>query len=174
MLADDRAVEAVVFDDGGILGSPALHIGQSTVSVALADRLAASAGPGGYVSRPVFGRPPAAQAGKLYVVAAGAPHHLDLCEPLFAAIGQRTFRVGSTPSAANLLKLSGNFMIMAAVEAMAEAMALAEKGGIGRTTLLEVLTGTCSTRRCIGPMARSWSRIAFAPPASPHRSVSRT
>jgi len=52
------------------------------------------------------------------------------------------FRVGYTPSAANLVKLSGNFMIMAAIESMAEAMTLAEKGGVDRAMLLEVLTGT--------------------------------
>ena len=142
MLADDRAVEGVVFGEGGIVGAPALHVGHSTISVALADRLAADSGTGGYVSAPVFGRPPAAAAGKLFVVAAGVEAALDRCEPVFADIGQRTFRIGDKPSAANLMKLSGNFMIMAAVEAMAEAMTLAEKGGVDRQTLLEVLTGT--------------------------------
>ncbi len=126
MLADDHAVVDVVFGEGGIAGAPALHIGHSTISVALADRLAEENGGGGYVSAPVFGRPPAAAAGKLFVVAAGAPAALDRCEPVFAQIGQRTFRIGDTPSAANLVKLSGNFMIMAAVEAMAEAMAFRE------------------------------------------------
>lgn len=142
MLADDRAVEAVVFGDGGIGGAPALHVGHSTIGIALAERLTAESGGGGYVSAPVFGRPPAAAAGKLFVVAAGAQDALDRCEPLFDTIGQRTFRVGDTPASANLVKLSGNFMIMAAVEAMAEAMTLAEKGGIDRRVLLDVLTGT--------------------------------
>ena len=143
MLADDAAVEAAVYGQDGMLGGPALHVSHSTISVALADRLAADhAGEGGFVSAPVFGRPVAAEAGKLFVVAAGAAEHVDSCEPLFMAIGQRVFRVGTTPSAANLVKLSGNFMIMSAVEAMAEAMTLAEKGGVDRATLLEVLTGT--------------------------------
>ena len=142
MLADDQAVEGVVFGKGGIAGAPALHVGHSTISVALADRLAAESGAGDYVSAPVFGRPPAAAASKLFVIAAGAEAALDRCEPVFADIGQRTFRISGKPSAANLVKLSGNFMIMAAVEAMAEAMTLAEKGGVDRGTLLEVLTGT--------------------------------
>jgi 3-hydroxyisobutyrate dehydrogenase-like beta-hydroxyacid dehydrogenase len=142
MLADDQAVVDTVFGEGGIAGAPALHIGHSTISVALADRLAAESGTGGYVSAPVFGRPPAAAAGTLFVVAAGPAAALDRCEPILDAIGQRIFRIGDTPSAANLVKLSGNFMIMAAVEAMAEAMTLAEKGGVDRHTLLEVLTGT--------------------------------
>ncbi|MBB4615967.1 NAD(P)-dependent oxidoreductase [Sphingomonas abaci] len=142
MLADDHAVADIVFGEHGIAGAPALHVGHSTISVALADRLAADSGAGGYVSAPVFGRPPAAAAGTLFVVAAGPEAALDRCEPVLATIGQRVFRIGDTPSAANLVKLSGNFMIMAAVEAMAEAMTLAEKGGVDRRTLLEVLTGT--------------------------------
>ena len=142
MLADDQAVVDTVFGEGGIAGAPALHIGHSTISVALADRLTAESGTGGYVSAPVFGRPPAAAAGALFVVAAGPAVALDRCEPILAAIVQRIFRIGDTPSAANLVKLSGNFMIMAAVEAMAEAMTLAEKGGVDRRILLEVLTGT--------------------------------
>jgi len=142
MLADDRAVEAIVYGDGGILGAPALHVSHSTIGIALADLLAGDAGPSGFVSAPVFGRPIAAEAGKLFVVAAGASADLDRCDPLFTAIGQRTFRIGERPSAANLVKLSGNFMIMAAIEAMAEAMTLAEKGGVDRRMLLEVLTGT--------------------------------
>jgi 3-hydroxyisobutyrate dehydrogenase-like beta-hydroxyacid dehydrogenase len=143
MLADDLAVEAAVYGEDGILGSPALHVSHSTISVALADRLTADhQGGGGFVSAPVFGRPVAAEAAKLFVVAAGPAEHIDRCDPLFMAIGQRVFRVGTRPSAANLVKLGGNFMIMSAVEAMAEAMALAEKGGVDRATLLEVLTGT--------------------------------
>ncbi len=143
MLADDAALETVVYGERGILGCPALHVSHSTISVALAERLTADQGNGGgFVSAPVFGRPPAAAAGALFVVAAGADERIDRCEELFAAIGQRVFRVGDAPSAANLVKLSGNFMIMAAIESMAEAMTLAEKGGVDRAMLLGVLTGT--------------------------------
>ncbi len=143
MLADDAAVEAVVFGEGGLLGAPALHVSHSTISVALAGRLAREQGVrSGFVSAPVFGRPPAAQAAKLFVVAAGEEQAVERCLPLFGAIGQRVFRVGTSPEAANLVKLGGNFMIMAAVEAMAEAMTLVEAGGVGRRDMLDVLTGT--------------------------------
>jgi 3-hydroxyisobutyrate dehydrogenase-like beta-hydroxyacid dehydrogenase len=142
-LADDHALEAVVYGDGGILAAPALHVSHSTISVPLAERLARDHGVrSGFVSAPVFGRPAAAQAAKLFVVTAGQPDLVARCEPLFAAIGQRSFHVGDSPSAANLVKLGGNFMIMAAVEAMAEAMTLVEAGGVERRAMLEVLTGT--------------------------------
>lgn len=142
MLADDAALESVVYGPNGILAAPALHVSHSTISVSLAERLASEQCGGGYIAAPVFGRPAAAADAKLFVVAAGEAARLDKCAPLFEAIAQRSFRIGEKPAQANLLKLSGNFMIMAAVEAMAEAMALAEKGGVDRRTLLDVLTGT--------------------------------
>lgn len=146
MLADDKAVEAVVFGEHGTLGSkaPAVHVSLSTISIELAERLAQSHGDAGrgFVSAPVFGRPAAAQAAKLFIAAAGAPAHLSLCGPLFDAISQRVFTIGEQPSMANVVKLSGNFMIMAAVEAMAEAMTLCEKSGVAKSTLFDVLTNT--------------------------------
>jgi 3-hydroxyisobutyrate dehydrogenase-like beta-hydroxyacid dehydrogenase len=147
VMADDAAQLAIAEGEDGILaGLPksAIHIAAGTISVATADRLAAlhSARGQRYISAPVFGRPDAAAAAKLFIVAAGAKDALDDAEPLFAATGQRLFRIGETPSSANLVKLCGNFSILAAIETMAEAMALAEKGGIPKAKMLEVLTGT--------------------------------
>jgi len=90
----------------------------------------------------VFGRPEAAAAAKLFVVAAGDAENLQIAKPLFDAISQRVFYVGLNPSAASLVKLCGNFMILSAIEALGEAMALAEKGGVPRQQLLEVLSET--------------------------------
>jgi 3-hydroxyisobutyrate dehydrogenase-like beta-hydroxyacid dehydrogenase len=143
MLADDAAVEAAVLGEGGLLSAEpkALHISMSTISVALADRLTEAHAKHGsaFVSAPVFGRPPAA---KLSIAAAGDAEALATCAPIFEALGQKVFTVGERPSAANVVKLCGNFMIMSAMEAMAEAMTLAEKSGVPRASLLEVLTGT--------------------------------
>jgi 3-hydroxyisobutyrate dehydrogenase-like beta-hydroxyacid dehydrogenase len=147
MLADDAALDQVLGGHEGLLqGLPrgALHVSMSTVAVATADRIAAlhQERSQRFLSAPVFGRPEAAAAAKLYVVAAGAAKDFDIAKDLFAAIGQRTFYLGATPSAANLVKLCGNFAILAAIETLAEAMALAQKGGVAKAQLLEVLTGT--------------------------------
>ncbi len=147
MLSDDAALTAVLHGEDGLLqGMPrnTLHVSLSTISVATADKAAEAHAAHGqrYISAPVFGRPEAAAAAKLFVVAAGAPADLDEAEPLFGAIGQRVFRVGDTPSQANLIKLCGNFTILAAIEAMAEGMTLAEKGGVSKAALHEVLVGT--------------------------------
>ncbi|MEW2478240.1 NAD(P)-dependent oxidoreductase [Mycobacterium sp. NPDC049093] len=147
MLANDAAVEAVTFGENGILAhlsAGAVHVSSSTVSVALADRLtAAHAETGqGFVAAPVFGRPEAAAAAKLFVVAAGAPATVETVSPIFEAIGQRTFMLGEEPRAANLVKISGNFLIASVIESLGEAMALVGKAGVDKQQYLELLTST--------------------------------
>jgi 3-hydroxyisobutyrate dehydrogenase-like beta-hydroxyacid dehydrogenase len=147
MRADDSALESVTFNDTGIvnnLGKHAIHVSASTISVALADKLAAEHAKRGqrFVSAPVFGRPEAAVSAKLFIVAAGAADAVDTCRPLFEAMGQKTFRFGEKPSSANLVKITGNFMISSTIETLSEAMALVAKGGLDQHQYLEFLTAT--------------------------------
>jgi 3-hydroxyisobutyrate dehydrogenase-like beta-hydroxyacid dehydrogenase len=146
MLADDKALEAVTFGDDGILTCSArpIHVSHSTIGVALAERLAKAHYAQGsiLVSAPVFGRPAAAEAAKLFIAAAGPADALGVCQPLFDAISQKSFVIGDHAPAANLVKLCGNFLILAAIESLAEAMTLGEKGGVPKAALLEVLTGS--------------------------------
>jgi 3-hydroxyisobutyrate dehydrogenase-like beta-hydroxyacid dehydrogenase len=147
MLADDIAVENVVYGDRGMLAhlpSGAIHISASTISVALSERLTADhAGLGQrFVAAPVFGRPEVAAAGRLFVVAAGASDAIERAGPLFEAVGQRTFVISEKPRAANLVKLSGNFLIASVIESLGEALALVSKGGVDKGQYLEILTST--------------------------------
>jgi 3-hydroxyisobutyrate dehydrogenase-like beta-hydroxyacid dehydrogenase len=147
MLADDEAVEAVVLGEHGVLaglGKGALHVSCSTISVALSERLAAAHGQAGqhFVAAPVFGRPDAAAAGKLFVIAGGDEGAVAQARPILEALGQRVFVLGAAPRAANLVKLSGNFLIASVIEALGEAIALVEKGGVDVRDYLEMLTST--------------------------------
>jgi 3-hydroxyisobutyrate dehydrogenase-like beta-hydroxyacid dehydrogenase len=147
MLADDGAVEGVVFGPGGLIETMpkgAIHLSLSTISVALSKRLAAAhAAKGqGYVAAPVFGRPEAAAAQKLFVVAAGAPAEHERVKPLLEAISQRIFTIGADPSVANVVKLSGNFLIASVLESLGEAMALVRKYGVDPHAYIEILTNT--------------------------------
>ena len=160
MLADDAALDAVLVGEFGLmkgLAAGALHVSMSTIAVATADRVAGWHAERGqrFVAAPVFGRPEAAAVAKLYVVAAGDPAALETVMPLLEAVGQRVFRVGDTPSKANLVKLCGNFMILSIVETMAEAMTLAEKGGVPKAKLLEIMTGTLFD----APIVRTYGAI---------------
>ena len=147
MVADDRALEDVAFAPGAILDSlPAdsLHIGMSTISVALARRLTKAHGDKNqhYVSAPVFGRPEAAAAAKLYIVAAGETNQVERGRPLFEAIGQKIFVAGDVPSTANTIKVAGNFLITTVIESLAEALTLGRKSGVDPDKFLEILTSS--------------------------------
>src|SRR5437660_9317061 len=150
MLADDGALESVAFGDQGVIGSlrkGAIHISMSTISVALSERLATAHAHARqrFVAAPVFGRPEAAAAAKLFIVAGGAPDVVEACRPLFEAMGQKTFHLGDEPNAANLVKLSGNFLIASVIEALGEALALVRKAGIDPRQYLDFLTSTLFT-----------------------------
>ena len=116
----------------------------STISVALSKRLTEAHAQAGqqFVAAPVFGRPDAAAAAKLYIVAAGDPTAVKTCQPLLDVLGQKTFPIGTVPASANLVKLSGNFLMAAAIEALGEAIALVGKAGIDRQVFVDLLTSS--------------------------------
>lgn len=147
MLADDAAVSDVVWGEQKLLASlpkGAIHVSMSTISVALSKRLTEAHAKAGqrYVAAPVFGRPEAAAAAKLFIVTAGDADAITACQPLFDATGQKTMPMGAEPSTANLIKLSGNFLIAAMIECLGEAIALVGKGGVDPKAYVELLTAT--------------------------------
>ena len=143
MLADDPAVEAAVLGPDGIVGAlskGAVHVSSSTISVALSERMtkAHSDAGQGYVSAPVFGRPEVAAGKQLWVVSAGPKADVERVRPLLTALGRGLTELGETASAANVVKLSGNFLIASMMEALSEAFALTEKSGVERAVFLDV------------------------------------
>jgi 3-hydroxyisobutyrate dehydrogenase-like beta-hydroxyacid dehydrogenase len=147
MVADDAALESQVFSDGGILASlprGGVHISCSTISVALSDKLTAAHSAAGqeFVSCPVFGRPDAAEAGRLAVVAAGPTQAVERCKPLFESFGAKLLVIGEKPSLANIIKLAGNFLIASVLESLSEAVAFARKSGVDAAVLVDFLTST--------------------------------
>jgi 3-hydroxyisobutyrate dehydrogenase-like beta-hydroxyacid dehydrogenase len=142
MLADDDAVRQVI--EPLLEGAPKglVHVNMATISIALARGLAARHKEHGlfYVAAPVFGRPLLAASAKLTIVVAGDPGAIARVQPLLNVIGQRTWPMGAEPERANVVKLAGNVLLGAAVEAMAEASALASRNGVAPAELLDVLT----------------------------------
>ena len=162
MLADDDAHRKVLIE-GGVLQAAArglIHVNLATVSVALARELAALAARHGitYIAAPVFGRPEAAQAGKLNIVVAGDGAAITRIEPVLLAIGERIWPVGSEPERANVVKLAGNFMIASALETMGEAAALVRAHGIPSADFLDILTSTLFA----GPVYQNYGRLIAA------------
>jgi 3-hydroxyisobutyrate dehydrogenase-like beta-hydroxyacid dehydrogenase len=144
MVADDHAVEEIVFGSEGIasaMKNNCIHISNSTISTALARRLTIEHAQRnqGYLSVPVFGRPEAAETKNLLVVAAGPSELVERCRPLFDAIGRLTFVVGTEPWQANVAKVCGNFLIISAIEALGEAYATLRKAGVAPLAFLEII-----------------------------------
>jgi 3-hydroxyisobutyrate dehydrogenase-like beta-hydroxyacid dehydrogenase len=144
MLADDAALRAVI--DASLLEHAPrglIHVNMATISVALAEELAHAHASRGlnYVAAPVMGRPDVAAAGKLTIVAAGPAEAIDRVQPVFDAIGQKTWRIGSLPQQANVIKLAANFMLASAVETLGEAASLITGHGVGMQDFLDVITG---------------------------------
>jgi 3-hydroxyisobutyrate dehydrogenase-like beta-hydroxyacid dehydrogenase len=147
MVADDGALESVVFGEGGILASMprgGVHVSLSTISVALSDRLTEAHAKVGqeYVASPVFGRPEAAENAKLAVVAAGAQRSIERCKPVLEALGPKLLVIGEKPSLANTVKITGNFLIATVLESLGEALAFVRKSGLDPATVLDFFTST--------------------------------
>jgi len=168
MLSDDAALEAVMFGKSGLASAMrrnSVHLSMSTVSVALSERLAelhSKAGQG-YVAAPVFGRPDAAAAAKLFIVAAGEAAAVEKAKSVMEAMGQRVFVVSTQPSHANLIKLTGNFLITCVIEGLAEGIALNAKAGVDPEKLYEVLTETLFA----APVYKNYGKIILDEKYSP-------
>jgi 3-hydroxyisobutyrate dehydrogenase-like beta-hydroxyacid dehydrogenase len=173
MLPDDDAVREIVFgrkDKGlkglaaGMLGS-AIHLSMSTISTAAASMLASEHGRNGqgYVAAPVFGNPDAAQARQLFIVAAGVAADVERCQPIFDALGQRTFVIGANPADANLVKLLGNMMSATALEMLAEVVAVVRKRGLDPKPFIDIMTSTMFGGRAHKIYGDKIARQAYAP-----------
>ncbi len=147
MLANDDAVEAVVTGDAGVLATMregATHVSASTISAALSKRLTAAHAAAGqqFITSTVLGRPEAASAGKLFVLAAGPAEAVEPLIPVLDALGQRTFRVSDVASVGNVVKLSANFLLANVIESLSEAVALVSKAGVDRADYIDIITST--------------------------------
>ena len=145
MVSDDTAVKEVTLGGGGVrdsLAPGAVHLCMGTHSVAAIQALSAAHAQANQnlVCAPVLGRPDAAAAGQLGIVAGGPADAVKRCEPLFQVIGRRTFEAGGKPEGAAAIKLSNNFVLGAAIEAMGEAFSLVRKYNVMPQVLFDVMT----------------------------------
>jgi 3-hydroxyisobutyrate dehydrogenase-like beta-hydroxyacid dehydrogenase len=162
MVSDDRAVEEVTLGENGLLDrlGDGVHLSMSTIAPWTARRLASfHRGRGArYVASPVFGKPEIAAVARLWVATSGDATARARVRPLQEAMGQRVFDFGDEPGAANVIKLAGNFMLGAAIEAMAEAFTLAQKHGVPRRQTYEFFIQTlfdCFVYRGYGELVAS-------------------
>ena len=171
MLSNDEALESVTTGTDGFLdnlGEGGVHISMSTVSPTISHVLAQKHAQhqSAYLAAPVFGRPDAAAARKLWICLAGESQAKQRVQPILQAMGQQIFDFGEEPEKANIVKICGNFMIGAAQEAIAEALTLGEKYGIDRSAMQDMYASTlfaCSIYQGYGKRIaeRSFTPVGF-------------
>ena len=170
MVADDAALEAVTHGAEGLLpalGPGAVHISMSTVSVPCTRTLAVrhANAERAFLAAPVFGRPEAAAAAKLWICAAGPAALVERCRPLLELMGQGIIHFGDAPEQASVVKLAGNFLIGSMLESLCEAFTLLRKNGIDPEPFHDLI----SRKLFRSPVYENYGSIAlsgkFEPPA---------
>jgi len=172
MLFDDAANESVLLGpDGALSGmaSETLHIACSTISVALADRLAAEHAKQGvaYVASPVFGRPNVAAEGKLWIVLAGDGAAVARARSVVEPLSRGISIVGDRPSQANAVKLAGNFLITMMIQSLSEVAVFAEASGLDPAAVLETVNNALFQ----SPFYTAYSKVMLDPPEQPGATV---
>ena len=114
MFLDDAAYEEVLFGVHRLIDalSPGvLHILCGTISVSLSKRLTLEHANRGidFAGAPVFGSPLDAEAGRLWIVAAGADDAVKRARPLLEAFSRGITVVGKEPWQAYAIKLGATF-----------------------------------------------------------------
>ena len=142
-MLSNESVVLDLFDEQTLASAPpgAVHVNMATVGASAANRLAAmhAAAGVGYVAAPVLGRPPAAASGALTVLAAGEPELVERARPVLAVLGRRIWDIGTDPSAANVVKIGMNYLIIHALQALSESVTLLETRGIDTGMFVELL-----------------------------------
>ena len=158
MLADDTALEDVVFQNGGLLASlpkGGIHVCAGTHGIPAIRRIkeAHAAKDQVLVAAPMMGRPELVTAGTAGVFASGPADAMAKCKPLFDALGRKTFAGGNDPEAATAMKIANNFVLGCAIEAMGEGFALTRKYGVATSVFYDVMTDglfNCSAYKVYG------------------------
>ena len=167
ILADGKALEAVATEKlARAIGPGGVHVSMSTVLPETSQRLSDlhSRYGAAFIAAPVFGRPEAAAARKLWIATSGPSAMKSRLKPIFEALAQGVFDFGEAPGAANIVKLSANFLVYSAVETMAQAAAFAERNGVSRGNMLRMLTETLFSSYVYKVMAERIVSSNFADP----------
>jgi 3-hydroxyisobutyrate dehydrogenase-like beta-hydroxyacid dehydrogenase len=170
MLSDDAALRDVLGPGGALeaMSPGTTHVSMSTISYALAQELTESHAERGVglVGAPVFGRPEAAAAGKLFILAAGEPAAVATCQPLFEALSQKVLPLGPAPAAAHLTKVLGNFLLISSVELLGEALGVAHGLELDPQLVLGALTGSVFSAPFYANYGRMIAAQQFQGPAA--------
>ncbi|KRE59405.1 2-hydroxy-3-oxopropionate reductase [Arthrobacter sp. Soil736] len=145
-LSDDAAVREVVLASGGLaetVNPDSIVIDLSTIDpeTSAEEAEAFAARNVAFLDAPVFGSKGEAAAGGLWVVAGGELETFNRARPVLSAISETTHYMGPSGNGARM-KLVGNLLVAAQLEALGESLSLARKAGLSLHDVLGVLKVT--------------------------------
>jgi 3-hydroxyisobutyrate dehydrogenase-like beta-hydroxyacid dehydrogenase len=167
MLANEDVARAVL-PAGLLRAAPPgfIHVNHATISARAAEEFAddAAAGGYGYVAAPVIGRPNAAAAGALSILAAGAPEAVGASMPMLEVMGRRVWRYGDVASSANLAKIAVNYLIAHALQALAESITLLEREDLDTGQFVQMINDSIFPGPVYGGYGDAIARRSYTPP----------
>jgi 3-hydroxyisobutyrate dehydrogenase-like beta-hydroxyacid dehydrogenase len=143
-LTKSEVVEAVIYADDGILAG----IGQGKVLIDFGTSIPASTRKigadlakkgAGMIDAPLGRTPAHAKDGLLNIMVGGARDVFEKVQPVLAEQGENIFYLGPL-GAGHTTKLINNFMGMTTVCAMSQAFAVAERAGVDRQHLYDIMS----------------------------------
>ena len=161
IVSDDAALKEITEGDKGLVKNfkpGSIHVSMSTILPKTAEELAILHQKSNqhYLAAPVFGRPEAAIAKKLNFVISGNAAARKQIESLLKDAGALgVYDFGDTITAANTIKLCGNFLIASALEAIGESAALANQSGVDAVQMWSMFSQTLFNT----PLYQNYSNI---------------
>lgn len=145
MLPDSPDVESVVLGNDGVaqgIDGAALYIDMSTIAPASARKIAEALGKRGVdvLDAPVSGGEQGAKNAALSIMAGGSDAAFERAKPILEALGKNIVHVGPS-GAGQVTKACNQIVVGVTLEAVAEALALAEASGVDPVKVRAALLG---------------------------------
>jgi 3-hydroxyisobutyrate dehydrogenase-like beta-hydroxyacid dehydrogenase len=165
IVSDDDGLRAVTSGDGGLFTGPtgpAVLVESSTVSAVVSEEVTAAGGKVGtaVLAAPVSGNPSVVRSGDLACVASGPRDAFDRVEPLLTTIARTAVWAGPGTEA-RLVKLCHNVLVAVIVQALAEALVLAEKHGVPRRAVMDFMNSSVHSSRFLTSKTAALADLDF-------------
>jgi 3-hydroxyisobutyrate dehydrogenase-like beta-hydroxyacid dehydrogenase len=164
MLSDSNAVDAVLeqLEPHLTAGQLVIDMGTSDPRRSQAHAVRLAAKNIGWVDAPVSGGPEGAASRTLTIMAGGTDADFTRAKPLLEAIGKNVTHVGG-PGAGHIVKIINQLIVGLTMEAVAEALTLAEKSGIDPRLVQQALAGGFADSRLLQLHGTRMIQRAYVP-----------
>jgi len=154
IVTDGAAVASVATGPDGVISGlrpGGIYIDMSTIAPDVSRAVAAEFAKVGLtmLDAPLSGSPVTVKAGQASVMVGGDEAAYERAKPVLLAIGPKVSRIGGNGLGCQM-KIAINLLLMVEVIAYGEAVALAEKGGVGRAVAVDAILKSVAASPVLG------------------------